>query len=110
MLKGITYASLGMLAVSSSLWAMYMQDNAFVIMSLLFGPVVTIWQIHLYKVTIPSAVNFIAITTGIVSALGFVVRDDFSNLTKAFLSFGTAGALIAYVGFAVVVIINSRLK
>lgn len=36
MLKGITYASLGMLAVSSSLWAMYMQDNAFVIMSLLF--------------------------------------------------------------------------
>lgn len=33
----MTYISLGMLAASSSLWAIYMQDNAIVLVGLLLG-------------------------------------------------------------------------
>lgn len=106
----MTYVSLGMLAVSSSLWAIYMQDNAIVLVGLLFGTALTAWQIHHYRTTIPTAVNSIAIAAGALSALGFVVRENFSSSAIAFLSFGTAGALIAYVVFAAVMIIKSQQK
>ncbi|UNU76211.1 hypothetical protein HH207_04610 [Corynebacterium pseudodiphtheriticum] len=106
----MTYISLGMLAVSSSLWAIYMQDNAIVLVGLLFGTALTAWQIHHYRTTIPTAVNSIAIAAGALSALGFVVRENFSSSAIAFLSFGTAGALIAYVVFAAVMIIKSQQK
>jgi len=108
--RGITYASLGILAVSSSLWAMYMQDNAFVIIGLLFGTAVTAWQIHHYKATIPLAVNSIAIAAGIVSAVSFAVRENISSSAMASFSFATAGVLIAYVAFAAVAIIKSQQK
>lgn len=104
----MTYISLGILAVSSSLWAIYMQDNAIVLVGLLFGTALTAWQIHHYRTTIPTAVNSIAIAAGALSALGFVVRENFASSTIAFLSFGTAGALIAYVIFAAILIIKSQ--
>lgn len=104
----MTYISLGMLAVSSSLWAIYMQDNAIVLVGLLFGTALTAWQIHHYRTTIPTAVNSIAIAAGALSALGFVVRENFSSSAIAFLSFGTAGALIAYVVFAAIMISKSQ--
>lgn len=108
--QGLTYASLGILAVSSCLWAMYMQDNAFVIIGLLFGTAVTAWQIHHYKATIPLAVNSIAIAAGIVSAVSFAVRENISSSAMASFSFATAGVLIAYVAFAAVAIIKSQQK
>lgn len=108
--RGLTYASLGILAVSSCLWAMYMQDNAFVIIGLLFGTAVTAWQIHHYKATIPLAVNSIAIAAGIVSAVSFAVRESISSSAMASFSFATAGVLIAYVAFAAVAIIKSQQK
>ncbi|MDK8685207.1 hypothetical protein [Corynebacterium pseudodiphtheriticum] len=104
----MTYISLGILAVSSSLWAIYMQDNAIVLIGLLFGTALTAWQIHHYKTTIPIAVNAIAIAAGALSAFGFVIRENFASSTIAFLSFGTAGALIAYVVFAAIMIIKSQ--
>jgi len=75
-----------------------------------FGTALTAWQIHHYRTTIPTAVNSIAIAAGALSALGFVVRENFSSSAIAFLSFGTAGALIAYVVFAAVMIIKSQQK
>lgn len=104
----MTYISLGILAVSSSLWAIYMQDNAIVLIGLLFGTALTAWQIHHYKTTIPIAVNAIAIAAGALSAFGFVIRENFASSAIAFLSFGTAGALIAYVVFAAIMIIKSQ--
>ena len=106
----MTYISLGMLAVSSSLWAIYMQDNAIVLVGLFFGTALTAWQIHHYKTTIPIAVNATAIAAGALSALGFVVRENFANSAIAFFSFGTAGALIAYVVFAAIMISKSQQK
>ena len=108
MLKGITYASLGMLAVSSSLWAMYMQDNAFAIIGLLCGTAVTAWQIHHYKATIPLAVDFIAIAAGIVSAVGFALRESLSSSAMASFGYATAGSLIVYLILAAIAIIKSR--
>ena len=57
--RGLTYATLGILAVSSSLWAMYMQDNAFAVIGLLLGTAATAWQIHHYKATIPLVISSI---------------------------------------------------
>lgn len=108
--QGLTYASLGILAVSSSLWAMYMQDNAIAAIGLLFGTAVTAWQIHHYKATIPLAVNSIAIAAGIVSAVGFAARESLSSSAMASFSFATAGVLITYVVFAAVAIIKSQQK
>ena len=104
----MTYISLGMLAVSSSLWAIYMQDNAIVLVGLLFGTALTAWQIHHYKTTIPIAVNAIAIAAGALSVFGFIVRENFASSAIAFFSFGTAGALIAYVVFTAIMIIKSQ--
>ncbi|WP_234457150.1 hypothetical protein [Corynebacterium macginleyi] len=106
--RGLTYASLGILAVSSSLWAMYMQDNAFTVIGLLLGTAVTAWQIHDYKATIPLAVNSIAIAAGIISAVGFAVRENFSNSAMASFGFATAGGLIILLVFAAIAIIKSR--
>ncbi|MDK4330050.1 hypothetical protein QPX50_03905 [Corynebacterium accolens] len=106
--RGITYASLGILAVSSSLWAMYMQDNAFAVIGLLLGTAVTAWQIHHYKATIPLAVDSIAIAAGIVSAVGFAARESLSSSAMASFSYATAGALIVYLIFAAIAIIKSR--
>lgn len=99
--RGLTYASLGILAFSSSLWAMYMQDNAFAIIGLLCGTAVPAWQIHHYKATIPLAVDSIAITFGIVSAVGFALRESLSSSAMASFSYATAGALIVYLIFAI---------
>lgn len=106
--RGITYASLGILAVSSSLWAMYMQDNAFAVIGLLLGTAVTAWQIHHYKATIPLVISSIGVAAGIVSAVGFAARESLSSSAMASFGYATAGSLIVYLIFAAIAIIKSR--
>lgn len=73
-----------------------------------FGTALTSWQIHHYKTAIPIAVNAIAIAAGALPAFGFIVRENFASSAIAFFSFGTAGALIAYVVFAAIMISKSQ--